>query len=215
MHIGLIRVRTLEAVGAVDKHGPLIEGAFPGLRVECHCIKDQPSGVHDDESEARAIPKVIELGRELENRVDAIIVSCAADPGVEALKEELHIPVIGAGRSAAGIARTMGEAIGVISITDDVPDAVKAGLGDHLFAWQKVKKVETGLDLESEASYGNTLNAAEELVVRGSDVILLACTGFSTIAIAPKIAKALSIPVIDPVLAAGSIAHTLMLNRKG
>jgi len=215
MHIGLIRVRTLETVGAIDNHGPLIEGAFPGLRVECHCIKDQPYGINDDESEARATPKIIELGRELGNTVDAIIVSCAADPGVEALKKELHIPVIGAGRSAAGIARTLGKAIGVITITDDVPEVVRNNLGDHFLAWKKVKEVKTGLDLESEASYGNTLNAAEELVAEGSDTILLACTGFSTIAIAPKIAKAMGVPVIDPVLAAGSVTYFLMLNRKG
>jgi len=215
MQIGLIRVRTLEAVGAVDRHGPLIEGAFPGLRVDCYCIKDQPSGIHDDESEALATPKVIELGRKLESKVDAIIVSCSADPGVEELNKELHIPAIGAGRSAAGIARSLGEAIGVITITDDVPATVKVGLGDHFLAWRKVKGVETALDLESDASYANTIDAARELVAQGSDAILLACTGFSTIAIASKIAKASGIPVVDPVLAAGSIAYTLMLNGKG
>jgi len=215
MHIGLIRVRTLEAVGAVDKHGPLIEGAFPELHVECHCIKDQLYGIHDAESEALATPKVIELGRKLANKVDAIIVSCAADPGVEALKKELCIPVIGAGRSAAAIGRTLGDSIGVITITDDVSDAVKAGLGKYFLASKKVKGVETGLDLESEASYGNALKAAEDLVAQGSDTLVLDCTGFSTIAIAPEIAQALGVPVVDPVLAAGSVAYTLMLNRKG
>jgi Asp/Glu/hydantoin racemase len=215
MQIGLIRVRTLEAMGATDRHGPLIEGAFPGLLVHCHCIKDQVRGIHDDKSEALALPKVIELGRQLGSKVDVIIVSCAADPGVEELNKELQIPVIGAGRSAAGIARTLGDSVGVITITDNIPDAVRAGLGKHFLVWKKVKGVETALDLESDAGYENTMNAAEELRGQGSNVIALACTGFSTMAIAPKIAKSLGIPVVDPVLAAGSIAYSLMLNRKG
>ena len=84
--------------------------------------------------------------------------------------------------------------------------------GPHL-SLEKAKDVETGLELKSEASYENTLNVAEELVTGGSDAILLACTGFS--AIAPKIAKAMDAPVIDPVVAAGAVAHSLMVNRKG
>ncbi len=213
MRIGLIRVRTLDAVGEVDSHGPLTERAFPGLQVTCHCIKDQPYGIHDEESEARAIPKVVDLGMCLANTVDAIIVSCAADPGVDVLRRELRIPVIGPGRSAAGIARTLGKATGVITLTDAVPAVVRDGLGDCFLTWKKVQGVKTGLDFQSEAGYRNALKAAEELAASGSETLLLACTGLSSIGIAPRMSAALGIPVVDPLLAAGSVAYVLMLAR--
>jgi len=214
VEIALIRVRTLDNIEAVDRHGPLIEKFFPGLRVKCYCIEDQPYGIHDARSEEIARPKVIKLAKKIEGS-DAIIVSCAADPGVEELNEELPIPVIGAGKSLACISRTLGDSVGAITITDDVPDIVRRELGKHLLAWKKVEGVKTGIDLESEANFKNALNAAEELVRLGSPVIALACTGFSTIGIAPEICKKLGVPVVDPILAAGSVAYNLMLTREG
>ena len=214
MKIGLIRVRTLEIMEAVDKHGPLIEKAFPGLHVKCYSIEDQPYGIHDEESHEIARPKVIKLAKELKG-ADAVLISCAGDPGVSELRKELSIPIIGAGESLARVSRTLGSSVGVITIRDDVPDIVKRELGEDFLCWKKVEGVKTGLDLELEASYENTLNASKQLVRQGSNVIALACTGFSTMGIAPEIGKELGVPVVDPVLAAGSMAYNLMLNREG
>lgn len=214
MIVGLIRVLTLENMEAINEHGVLIERAFPGLRVKSQCIKDHPYGLYDRESEKIAKPKIIELAHKLEGEVKAIIISCAADPAVEELKEELHIPVIGAGESLAAISRTLGRSVGVITITDDVPDPVRKGLGEHYLTGTKVEGVKTTLDLKESDIVARTLDAARHLKRQGSRVIALACTGFSTIGIAPKIGEELGIPVVDPVLAAGSIAYNLMLSKK-
>ncbi|MEA3355770.1 MAG: aspartate/glutamate racemase family protein [Candidatus Bipolaricaulota bacterium] len=215
MNIGLIRVLTVENMEAIDAHGVLIENAFPGLRVKSQCIKDQPYGIYDKESEEVAKPKIIKLAKELEGKVEAIIVSCAADPGVKELKNELHIPIVGAGEGLAAVARTLGSSVGVITITDDVPDPVRKGLGEHHLTWAKIEGVETTLDLKENDIVAHTLNAARALKRQGSNVIALACTGFSTINVAPEIGETLGIPVVDPVLATGSIAYNLMLNKKG
>ena len=214
MNIGLIRVLSLENKEAMNGHGALVEEAFPGLHVQSQCIKDQPYGIYDKKSEEIAKPKIIELAKNLEGKVEAIIISCAADPAVEKLKNELCIPVIGAGESLAAVARVLGNSVGVLTITDAPPDSVKRGLGEHYLAWAKVEKVENTLDLKEDDIVARTLNAARHLKRQGSDVIALACTGFSAIGIAPKIDKELRIPVVDPVLAAGSIAYNLMLSRR-
>lgn len=214
MNIGLIRVLTSENMEVIGRHGALIERAFPGLRVKSRRIKDQPYGIYNKESEEVAKPKIIELTKELEGGVEAIIISCAADPAVEELKGELHIPVVGAGASLAAVSRTLGSSVGVITITDDVPDPVRKGLGEHYLTWKKVERVETARDLKESDIVVRTLNAARHLKKQGSNVIALACTGFSTIGIAPKIGEELGIPVVDPVLAAGSVAYNLMLTKK-
>jgi len=213
LNIGLIRVLTLTDQREIDRHGSIIESAFPGLKVTSSCIENHLKGLYDKASEEEARPKIIGLAKELEKDVEAIIVSCAADPAVEELKNELCIPVIGAGESMAAVSRTLGDSIGVLTITNEVPDPVAKGLQDHCLAWTKVEGVETTRDLEEEDIVARVINAANDLEKQGCNVIALACTGFSTIGVAPKICREIGIPVIDPVLAAGSIAYHLMLNK--
>lgn len=213
MNIGLIRVLTLSDQKEIDRHGLIIEGVFPGLKVISRCIEDYPKGLYDKVSEEGVKPKIISLTKELKKGVEAIIVSCVADPAVKELKEILSTPVIGAGESLAAVSRVLGGSVGVITITNNIPDPVRRGLGKHYLTWKKVEGVESTLDLKG--SYKSTLNAARHLKKQGSNVIALACTGFSTIGVAPEIGKELGIPVVDPVLAAGSIAYNLMLNKEG
>ena len=208
--MGLIRVVTLSDQEEIHGHGALIEAAFPGLEVVSKCIEDQPEGIHDEKTERLSKPKIIRLAKQLEREVEAIIVSCAADPAVEELRKGLHIPIIGAGRSLAAIARTLGDSIGVITITDEIPYPVKVGLNGVYLIWIKIEGVKTTLDLREDGAAAHTLEAARHLKEQGCNVIALACTGFSTIDAAPKISKELGIPVVDPVLAAGSAAYNLL-----
>ena len=92
----VIRVVTLEDPGLLRLHGELMEAAFPGLHTVSVCIPDQPRGVCSPETEAAAVPKILEIARKLRG-VDALVVSCCGDPAVEELRRELDIPVIGAG----------------------------------------------------------------------------------------------------------------------
>lgn len=215
LNIGLIRVLTLTGQREIDRHGSIIESAFPGLRVTSSCIENHPKGLYDKASEEEAKPKIIGLAKELEKGVETIIVSCAADPAVVELKEMLNIPVVGAGESLAAVSRTLGDSVGVLTITNEVPNPVAKGLQEHCLAWTKVEGVETTLDLKGDDIVARAVNAANDLKNQGCDVIALACTGFSTIGVAPRIGREVGIPVVDPVLAAGSIAYHLMLNREG
>ena len=215
VNIGLIRVLTLTDQNKIDRHGSIIENAFPGLTVTSGCIRNQPQGLHDKASEEAAKPKIISLAKELAKGVDAIIVSCAADPAVAELKGMLNIPVLGAGESLAAVSRVVGDCAGVLTITDDVPSPVSTGLQGRCLAWAKVAGVKTTLDLEGEGIVARAVDAANDLKNRGSDVIALACTGFSTIGVASMIGREVGIPVIDPVLAVGSMAYFLMMHREG
>ncbi len=213
MDVGLIRVLTLDNRNEIDRHGKILEKAFPALKVESRCIEDQHNGIYDTQSEERAKPKIIKLAKQMRKGIEALIISCAADPAVEELKEELDIPVVGAGESVAAVSRTLGNHVGVITITDDIPLTIRDILGKRCFTSVKVEGVHNTLDLK--ANYDNILTAARTLLERGSDVIALACTGFSTLGIAAKLAQELRIPVVDPVLAAGSIIHNLAMMKRG
>lgn len=215
MQIGLIRVVTQEDPVEIHRHGALLEGAFPGFRVLSRCIEDQPKGIYDAESERLAVPKILQLAQTLVegDGVDALILSCAADPGVEELRRLVPVPVIGAGESVAALARTLGSAVGVLTITEEVPGPIQHVLGERYRAMARVKGTETTLDLREPAILQRALQSGQRLKEQGCNVIALACTGFSTIGLAPHLQRALSVPVVDPVLACGAALYPLSLMR--
>lgn len=202
--VGLIRVLTTNDEDILHSHGRLLENRFPGLNVETKCIPDQPRGIYDEETCAVAVPKILKLGREMEQeQVRAIIVSCADDPGVADLRKMVRIPIIGAGSSAACLALSFGARIGTLGITEGTPRAMKDILGDHLVAETRPEGVKTTVDLMTEEGKRNAFLAIDSLRKSGADVIALACTGYSTIGIVRDLEHAAGIPVIDAVEAAG------------
>lgn len=213
--IGLIRVVTLTREDLLNIHGKIIEEMFPELRVISRCIWDQPKGIYDRESEEIAKPKILKLAKEFEESgVEAVIVSCAADPAVDEARKMLKIPVIGAGSAAAGLALTYGKRIGVLNLTEETPEVIKRILGEHLVADDKPIGVKNTLDLMTEWGKRAAEEALKRLLKRNVDVIVLGCTGYSTIGFA-KIAEEISgIPVIDPVIASGVATLYILKSRK-
>jgi Asp/Glu/hydantoin racemase len=204
--VGLIRVLTTTDKKLLNLHGEMIMGWFPELQVFSDCIPDQPEGIHDDETEAVAVPKVLKLAQEMEkNGMEAIIVSCAGDPAVDLAVGKLAVPVIGAGRSAALIARALERPVGVLGITEEVPKAILDALGSSFRADAAPRGVVSTLDLMKPEGMSATIEAGEELMKRGAEALLLACTGMSTIGAAKKLRESLGVPVIDPVRAEAAV----------
>lgn len=205
-NVGLVRVVSFSDDDLLNLHGKIIEKYFPALKVTSKSIPNQPYGIHDDETESIAVPKIIELAKEWKG-IDALIISCAGDPAVKELKEMLDIPVIGAGESTASLSLRYGEIFGVLGITKDIPRAYIRILGDKIAGTCDVPGVVSTLDLMTDEGKANVINKALELKSLGADVIALACTGMATIGIAKEIEEVCNIPVIDPVIAEGLIAY--------
>lgn len=197
--VGIVRVITQDQE-QVDAHGRLIERAFPQIRTLSRCIPDQPEGVHDAATKRAAVPKVAALARRLADLgVDGIIVSCTDDPGVDEARALAGVPVVGAGESMAAAAARFDGLVGVIGITPEAPLAFARILGKRLLANIVPEGVRDTRDLNAAAGQRAAIAAARRLRDEGAAVIALACTGFSTIELAPTLESAAGIPVIDPV----------------
>lgn len=198
--VGVIRVITQEQE-QVEAHGRLIERLFPQVRTVSRCIPDQPEGVHDAATKRAAVPKVVALARELAAEgVDGIIVSCADDPGVAEARAVVRVPVVGAGESMATAAAARADGpVGVIGITPDAPPAFARILGERLLANRVPEGVRDTSDLLTAEGQAAALATARRLRDEGASVIALACTGFSTVGLAPALEQAAGIPVLDPV----------------
>jgi Asp/Glu/hydantoin racemase len=208
--VGLIRVVTATNEKVLNAHAGLLISRFKNLDIETKCIPDQPEGIHDSETEKIAVPKIVNLAKEFESKgVDVVFISCAADPGVEECRNQLNIPVIGAGSACASLAQSLGSRIGVLGITEEAPEVMVKILGEKFVCSIKPEGVNTTLDLFKEEGRENALKAAGVLKEKGCDTIALACTGMSTINIHEEIKRNLKIRVVDPVLAAGLVISYL------
>lgn len=123
--IGMIRVVTLEKAEDINQHPQIIEKRY-GLSIKSVCTPDQYNEIHSDETEATAVPKIIELGKKLNKQgCTFLIISCADDLVIEKLRIETKLFVIGARSSSALVACSTGKKKEVIDITTTIPTVVK------------------------------------------------------------------------------------------
>lgn len=211
--LGIIRVLTTDQEAILQEHGKLINEKFQIPSVT-KCIPNQPNGIHDDESEATALPKIVELARQMayDENVDALTISCAADPALHEVNEIVDIPVFGAGVCGAHAASMVGNHVGVIGITEEAPVDIKQELGSRFFSYSFSPDLRKTTDLFSEEAKQELLQLSQNTIQAGAEVILFACTGFSTIRLKDYLVKHIDTPVIDLVEAQG-IAYQLGLGE--
>ncbi|MFC5824121.1 aspartate/glutamate racemase family protein [Nonomuraea insulae] len=212
--LGVVRVITSDDPAFVGAHGRWIEQRY-GLRTRSACIPGQQYGVHDDESFARAVPKIVKVAEELAAEgASCVLISCAADPALAETRAAVPIPVVGAGSSGAATALALGGRVGVLGLNDEAPEAVRAVLGDRLAASLRPEGVRRTTDLLEPGAADRSVAAARRLVEAGAEAVLFACTGLTTIGLAPRITKELGVPAVDAVLAAGLMASYAMHDKE-
>jgi len=211
--LGLIRVMTLgeEEVRWLERQ---LERLFPGLFVTTVCLPDQPEGVHDEFTFETAEPKVMQAALSLEEHdVNAILINCAADPGLAMTRKVVKVPVFGAGSTSAFVARAMGLPVGVLGLSEDPPRAVRDVLGPLLKAAGAPRNVKTALDLPRPESRGDIIQVGLALKDLGAQTLLMTCTGMSTMAVSDELRTLLGMPVIDPLMASLTLISHLGLGR--
>jgi Asp/Glu/hydantoin racemase len=73
--------------------------------------------------------------------------------------------------------------------------------------------VRTTLDLQTDAGRKAALAAAGWLIERGPDTIVLACIGFATMRFAEVLRSHFGVGFVDPIIALGACAATLIGGR--
>lgn len=200
--LGIIRVLTHPDQHFVEEHGRLIHQEY-AINSISRAIPDQHKGIFDDASEALAVPKIVTLGRQLESDgCNALFLSCAADPGLAALRDAVSIPVISAGSASASIARMLKRPVAVMGIGAAAPAPFRQLLGESV-RYARPEGVLNTTDLLSAEGRASALACADTLYREGIEVIAFSCTGFSTIALGDSIRQQLGKVAVDAVSAAG------------
>lgn len=193
----------------------LQQWAFGGTTVE---VVDVDNGVHSIESayeELLSAPKTIERIQALEEEgCDAAIIGCFGDPGLEAARELVHIPVVGPGEASLLLAAQLSHRIGVLAVFDSLAashrqQAFRAGVLDKLASVRGLGIPVLELMREPEATFGRIVDVGREAVERdGAEALVFGCMSMSFLDIAPRLSEALGVPVINAAQAALKAAET-------
>lgn len=154
--------------------------ANPGTEIDYLQIKEGPPVIECLVDHVQASSEVLKYVRQLEkDGYDAIIIWCGGDPGVEAARTIMHIPVIGPGEAMRLIASTQGKKICGVNSGLPVLDARKDLKKTASLLRKDIdKKVKQGYDsfyLECLALWGMGQSLREETgipVVDGAEASL-------------------------------------------
>ncbi|MGE5359038.1 MAG: aspartate/glutamate racemase family protein [Bacteroidales bacterium] len=181
--------RELENVRAVDTQLTVINPL------------EGPLAIETSDDEARAIPSLLALLAEEAPRHDGALIACFSDPGLDAARERVAIPVVGLMESSVQAAAMLGRFTILTSRRARVPDKMahvaRLGLSARLAS---VRPLEMGV-LEMDAQPGVAHERILEVgsaAVRGdgAQVIVLGCAGLA--GHAASVGAALGVPVVDP-----------------
>lgn len=176
----------------------------PGVEI---CILDNPEGplaIETMQDEYNGIPGMLKALSRVESQYDGVLTGCFGEPGLDAVRELLHIPAVGCCGPAIHWANQLGKRFSVLSpVKSAVPFTIelveKYGLGTHLAS---VRPLDIPvLDIRSDRA--RALNKATEvargvLSNDGADALVLGCMSLAFQNIAGDMSRSLGVPVINP-----------------
>jgi len=180
----------------------------PEIDVTVDSLEKGPVSVECEYDCTLAAPHVVALARDAEHKgCDGIVVYCFDDPGVNACKEVLHIPVVGAGEAAIIMAALVGKKFSILLTVENSVEVTRAVV-ERLSLLPSLASIRTinipVTELGNQADLKERLLEAALAAVNQdlADTIVLGCTGMVGVAeyIKTGLLKALgySIPVLEP-----------------
>ncbi len=162
--------------------------ASPGVEIIYQFVEDFPGAmVHEVQGKEQAlnglyhqlaVPSIVRaVVKACDAGVDAVIQSNTFDPGVEAARLSVSIPVIGLMRTTLAVAATLADRIGVIAPLDsDIPSAwrtICAYKMDHFVVGMKAHNIYSAdIKLRRQEIFDQTVAMAKDLVRNGAQVII-------------------------------------------
>jgi allantoin racemase len=189
----------------------------PDTEVDFAVPKEGPGSIETRADAAAAVPALIDAVRRAEaNGYDAVIISCFSDPGLDACREMVSIPVTASAQASMHVAAQLGSRFSVIS-----PGSRRSSRGydnpRKYGLWERFASVRlSGLSVMDLArDRERTLERLAEvgrLAVDedGADTLVLGCMSMAFHGIDRELAARVGVPVVNPVPASLMLAELLV-----
>jgi allantoin racemase len=191
--------------------------AAPGVEVEVWSLADGPASIESAVEAALVVPELMrKVVQARSEGFDAVIVGCFSDPGLDALRELVDIPVIGPGSSAVHLAAQLGTRFSIISPLGSGGGRVAArlralGLADKFASVRGIGMSVLDLARDREAVLERVTEVARAAVREdGADVFVLGCMSMGFVGVTDDVQKRLELPVVNPVVAALKTAEAVV-----
>jgi allantoin racemase len=185
----------------------------PGVSAGVLTAHDGPPYIETLRDEVVPASAVVRL---LEERVaaapsafQAFIIACSSDPGLEAARATVDVPVLGIGESALLLARGMGQPYAILTnIDDDEPYmrdmARRYGLDGNLVSVRAAGYSVEDFDLGREGVAAGLREAGQRAVADGARSVCLGCAAMA--GLTEELSRALGVPVFEGVASAMLLA---------
>ena len=164
-----------------------------------------------------ATPNVIESIIIAEKKgYDVAIISCFSDPGLEACREKVNIPIVGSGENAILLSAQLGNKFSILSPLHNNSFSFNKrifsmGLEKKYCSTRGIGMSVLDLAKDRKKTLNKILSIGKAAINKdGADVLILGCMSMAFHDIAPDIQKKLKVPVINPVKASLLTAEALV-----
>jgi allantoin racemase len=188
----------------------------PDTEITVVNLKRGPDSVEQFYDEAwAALPTLLEAEKAEKEGYDAVIDYGFGDPALEAIKEALHIPVVGINEPAVHLASILGRKFSIIGVGGCgfallFEDKIAVyGLRDKLASARIIETKVLDIKKDFDELCRDLLEAGKKAINEdGAEVLVMGCGALLNIA--EVMQKKLKVPVVDPGLAALKIAEDLV-----
>jgi allantoin racemase len=194
--------------------------ARPDVEVSHVNIDEGPASIESYFDEALALPDTIAKIMQAErDGVDAVVIDCMGDPGMDAGREATSLLVLGPAQTAMHLAALLGHRFSIVTVLDAVVPllddlATKYGLAGKLASIRSVDIPVLELDDHERLVSALVSESVKAIEEDGAHAIVFGCTGMRGCADGLRASLADAgypgIPVIDPVIAAFKIAEAMV-----
>lgn len=188
-------------------------------RIFADCIPCGPDAIESNTDEVLAGPELIKMAiRAQQEGYDAVVIYCFSDLAIDAVRENVHIPVIGPGEESVGLAGKLTNRFSVITTTAANVSRTCRRLMRNPICLEKMADV-VALDIpvlalrqdaDATKSYLET-RVREQIENRRVDGIILGCLGMAEYG--DEIEQKYGIRIIDPSRVAVSQAEIYARNH--
>jgi allantoin racemase len=192
--------------------------ASPGVEVAVEPTAKGPAAIESAHDAGVVVPELIRLAPRVQERgFGAVIIGCYSDPGLDALREMLTIPVVGPGGASLHLAAQLGTRISVLTPTGRGYGRVAARLrslaiADLLTSVRGIGLSVMDLAQQKPGALDKAADAARVAVDQdGADVLVLGCMSMAFLpGICEDLGRRVGVPIVNPVMAALKTAEALV-----
>lgn len=175
-------------------------------------LESGPASIEDYRSIALVCPEMMKLAKKNARKYDAMLINCFGDPCLEALRETVPIPVLGAGETSMMVATMMGQKFAVISPTESTvrhveSNARRTGLNPATYSIVPLKLPVLQLEKDRAKTLRAIAKLARKCMAEGAEVIVLGCTGLAYMS--EEIRSRVRAPLIEPAATTLKVSEAL------